>query len=198
MIIHWLFKHILSTWKWQRVPIISWITILGGGAETGRQIQNWVFHKGNVRHLFVVVMLVLLGWGRRRQWHPTPVLLPGKSHGQRSLVGCSPWGRWGLDTTKRLHFPFSLSCIGEGNGNPLQCSCLENPRDGGAWWAAVSGVTQSQTRLKWLSSSSRVLEKSSWGSDDELSIEGNVDIVQVQESWRTFRVERIACSRALR
>ena len=65
----------------------------GGGAETGRQIQNWVFHKGNVRHLFVVVMLVLLGWGRRRQWHPTPVLLPGKSHGQRSLVGCSPWGR---------------------------------------------------------------------------------------------------------
>ena len=67
---------------------------------------------------------------RRRQWHPTPVLLPGKSHGQRSLVGCSPWGRWGSDTTQRLHFHFSLSCIGEGNGNPLQCSCLENPRDG--------------------------------------------------------------------
>ena len=56
--------------------------------------------------------------------------------------------------TERLHFPFSLSCIGEGNGNPLQCSCLENPRDGGAWWAAVSGVAQSQTRLKRLSSSS--------------------------------------------
>ena len=54
--------------------------------------------------------------------------------------------------TERLHFHFSLSCIGEGNGNPLQCSCLENPRDGGAWWAAVSGVTQSWTRLKWLSS----------------------------------------------
>ena len=67
---------------------------------------------------------------RRRQWHPTPVLLPGKSHGQRSLVGCSPWGRWESDTTERLHFHFSLSCIGEGNGNPLQCSCLENPRDG--------------------------------------------------------------------
>ena len=85
---------------------------------------------------------------RRRQWHPTPVLLPGKSHGQRSLVGCSPWGRWESDTTERLHFHFSLSCIGEGNGNPLQCSCLENPRDGGAWWAAVYGVTQSRTRLK--------------------------------------------------
>ena len=68
----------------------------------------------------------------RRQWHPTPVLLPGKSHGQRSLVGCSPWGREESDTTERLHFHFSLSCIGEGNGNPLQCSCLENPRFGGA------------------------------------------------------------------
>ena len=52
------------------------------------------------------------------------------------------------DTTEQLHFHFSLSCIGEGNGNPLQCSCLENPRDGEAWWAAVYGVAQSQTRLK--------------------------------------------------
>ena len=92
---------------------------------------------------------LILGW--RRQWHPTPVLLPGKSHGQRSLVGCSPWGRWESDTTERLHFDFSLSSIGEGNGNPLQCSCLENPRDGGAWWAAVYGIAQSRTRLKWLS-----------------------------------------------
>ena len=66
----------------------------------------------------------------RRQWHPTPVPLPGKSHGRRSLVGCSPWGRKESDMTERLAFHFSLSCIGEGNGNPLQCSCLENPRDG--------------------------------------------------------------------
>ena len=87
----------------------------------------------------------------RRQWHPTPVLLPGKSHGQRS---CSPGGREESDTTEHLHSHFSLSCIGEGNGNPLQCSCLENPRDWGAWWAAVYGVAQSWTRLKWLSSSS--------------------------------------------
>ena len=94
---------------------------------------------------------------RRRQWHPTPVLLPGKSHGWRSLVGCSPWGCLESDTTERLHFHFSLSRIGEGNGNPLQCSCLENPRDGGAWWVAVSGVTQSRTRLKQLSSSSSSL-----------------------------------------
>ena len=61
------------------------------------------------------------------------------------LVGCSPWGCEESDTTEGLHFHFSLSCIGEGNGNPLQCSCLENPRDGVAWWAAVYGVAQSQT-----------------------------------------------------
>ena len=94
---------------------------------------------------------------RRRQWQPTPVLLPGKSHGQRSLVGCSPWGCEESDTTEWLHFRFSLSCIGEGNGNPLQCSCLETPRDSRAWWAAIYGVTQSWTRLKWLSSSSSSL-----------------------------------------
>ena len=64
---------------------------------------------------------------RRRQWQATPVLLPRKSHGWRSLVGCSPWGRYESDTTERLHFQFSLSHNGEGNGNPLQCSCLENP-----------------------------------------------------------------------
>ena len=83
-----------------------------------------------------------------------PVLLPGKSHGRRSLEGCSPWGLWGSDRTERLHFHFSLSCIGEDNGNPLQCSCLENPRGGEAWWAAVYGVAQSRTGLKRLSSSS--------------------------------------------
>ena len=57
---------------------------------------------------------------------------------------------------EQLHFHFSLSYIGEGNGNPLQCSCLENPRDGGAWWAAVYGVAQSRTRLKRLSTSSSI------------------------------------------
>ena len=91
---------------------------------------------------------------QRRHWRPTPVLLPGNSHGPRSLVGCSPWDHQELYLTEQLHFHFSLSCIGEGNGNPLQCSCLENPRDGGAWWAAVYGVAQSRTQLKGLSSSS--------------------------------------------
>ena len=98
-----------------------------------------------------IILSLLSKW--RRQWHPTPVLLPGKSRGWRSLVGCSPWGREESETSERVHFHFSLSCIGEGNGNPLQCSCLENPRDGGAWCAAVYGVAQSRTWLKRLSSS---------------------------------------------
>ena len=83
----------------------------------------------------------------RRQWQPTPVLLPGTSHGWRSLVGWSPWGCCELDTTERLHFHFSLSCIGEGNGNPLQRSCLENPRDRGAWW--VSSMGSHRVRHDW-------------------------------------------------
>ena len=65
--------------------------------------------------------------------------------------GLQSMGSLESDTTERPHFHFSLSCIGEGNGNPLQCSCLENPRDGRAWWAAVCGVVQSRTRLKQLS-----------------------------------------------
>ena len=72
--------------------------------------------------------------------------------------GCNPWGHEESDTTEQLPFHFSLSCIGEGNGNPLQCSCLENPMDSGVWWAAVFGVAQSRTRLKWLSSSSSSME----------------------------------------
>jgi len=106
----------------------------------------------------------IMVWYWRRQWHPTPVLLPGKSHGWRSLVGCSPWCHEESDTTERLDFHLSLLCIGEGNGNPLQCSCLENLRDGGAWWAAVYGVAQSRTQLKRLSSSS-----SNW--EDYLGLE---------------------------
>ena len=110
--------------------------------------------------LFFISIILLIYFppcsqdGQRRQWHPTPVLLPGKSHGRRSLVSCSPWGRKESDRAERHHFHFSLSCIGEGNGNPLQCSCLENPRDGGAWRAAVYGVAQNWTWLKRLSSSS--------------------------------------------
>ena len=113
-----------------------------------QKIRN---HKCTVDDIsYILDLLVMNG----TEWHPSPVLLPGISHGQRSPVGCSPWGLEELDTTERLHFHFSLSCIEEGNGNPLQCSCLENPRGGGARWASVYGVAQSQTRLKRLSSSS--------------------------------------------
>ena len=128
----------------------------------------------------------------RRQWLPTPVLFPGKSHGWRSLVGCSPWGREESDTTRQLHFHFSLSCIGEGNGNPLQCSCLENSRDGGALWAAVYGVAQSRTRLKRLSSSSRVLpnnfiKTSTWQSNGLFRNLGNLLVT----TFFTFKVHLI-------
>ena len=70
------------------------------------------------------------------------------------ILGSECWSHQAAPVGDRLHFHFSLSSIGEGNGNPLQCSCLENPRDGGAWWAAVYGVAQSRTLLKWLSCSS--------------------------------------------
>ena len=127
------------------------------GSGTRNQIANihWIMEKAKEFHkniYFCFIDYAKAFW--RRQWHPTPVLLPGKSHGWRSLVGCCPWGRYESDRTEWLHFHLSLSCIGEGNGNPLQCSCLENPKDGGAWWASVYGVTQSRTRLKRLSSSS--------------------------------------------
>ena len=92
-----------------------------------------------------VCLLISSEMLRRKQWHPTPVLLPGKSHEWRSLVGYSPWGCEEWDTTERLHFHFSLSCIGEGNGNPFQCSCLENPRDGSLVGCCLWGHTESDT-----------------------------------------------------
>ena len=149
----WLSSSSISERAW---PVETGLA--GGPADPHRVLRGdlWLFDWWGVfsEWSWLVELSLLRSHTWRRQWHPTPVLLPGKSHGQRSLVGCSPWGREELDTTERLHFDISLSCIREGNGNPLQCSCLENPRDGGAWWAAVYGVAQSQTRLKWLSSSS--------------------------------------------
>ena len=120
-------------------------------------IWNFLFHvllKPILENFerFTLLVCEMSAW--RRQWQATPVLLPRKSHGWRSLVGFSPWGRYQSDATEQLHFHFSLSCNGEGNGNSLQCSCLENPWDGRVWWAAVYGVAQSRTWLKRLSSSS--------------------------------------------
>ena len=120
------------------------------------------FHLLTLTWFWNFLISMTLGSVQRRQWQPTLVFLPGKSHGRRSLVGCSPWGPWELDMTERLHFHFSLSCIGEGNGGPLQCSCLENPRDGGAWWAAAYGVAQSRTRLKRQQQQQQLLELSAF------------------------------------
>ena len=131
---------------------------------------------------------------QRRQWRPTSVLLPGKSHGRRSLVGCRPWSRKELDMTERLPFHFSLLCIGEGNGNPLQCSCLENPRDGGAWWATVYGVTQSRPGLKRLSSSSSmwlILEKVPYAHEKIcilLLLDGVLNKYQLNPSGLMYRL----------
>ena len=125
---------------------------------------------------------------QRKQWHPTPVLLPGKSHGRRSLVGCSPWGRKESDTTEQLHFHFSLSCTGEGNGNPLQCSCLDNPRDRGAWWAAIYGVTKSWTWLKWLNSSKKGPDLEAVGGWRDIIFEFSLGHTKFQQTeickWR--------------
>ena len=120
--------------------------------EEPRRLQSMGLLK--VGHDWVTSLSLFTFMHWRRKWQPTPVFLPGESQGQRSLVGFRLWGRTESDTTERLHFHFSLSCIEEGNGNPLKCSCLQNPMHGGAWWAAFSGVAQSQTRLKRLSSSS--------------------------------------------
>ena len=100
------------------------------GRGTRDQIANirWIIEKVREFHKNIYFCFI-----EGERWQLAPAFLPGKSHGRRSLVGCSPRGHEESDMTEQLHFHSSLSCIGEGNGNPLQCSCLENPRDGGAW-----------------------------------------------------------------
>ena len=117
--------------KWGYWTFKEGLSFPGKHVHKWSDTENRVIHRESA-HLVNVSFCLPSEEEWRRQWHPTPVLLPGKSHGRRSLEGCSSWGHWGSDTTEQLHFHFSLSCIGEGNGNPLQCSCLENPRDGGA------------------------------------------------------------------
>ena len=93
-------------------------------------------------------------------------------------MGCSPWGCKESDTTEQLHFHFSLSCTAEGDGSPLQCSCLGNPREGGDWWAAVYGVAQSWTRLKQLSSSSSQAEEREEYSSHSWDVQGVLAVVE--------------------
>ena len=168
--INWLLKFVLFAYSFQHWLFpgydlyVWWYVLVGRAASCFSWQQKYA-------PLYLIIWSLGCLWKRACKtclfhplsWHPFflekamaphSVLLPGKSHGRRSLEGCSPPGHWRLDATEQLHFHFSLSCIGEGNGKPLQCSCLENPRDGRNWWAAVCGVTQSRKRLKWLSSSS--------------------------------------------
>ena len=150
-------KHLDKTKKNKKLYLfyLGWKTLIRNNFHLLSQVRFTYAH--TISFVQVPELAFALACYRRRQWHPTPELLPGESNGWRSLVGCSPWGRWESDMTEWLHFHFSLLCTGEGNGNSLQCSCLENPRDRGAWWAAFYGVAKSQTRLKQHSSSS-----SSW------------------------------------
>ena len=124
----------------------AWQAPVHGGRKESETTGHWT-------HVYIQ----LTHFAVQQRLTPEKVMAPHSStlawKTPWSLVGCSPRGCTESDTTEPLHFHFSLSCIGEGSGNPLQCSCLENPRDGGAWWSAVYGVTQSRTRLKRLSSS---------------------------------------------
>ena len=146
---HWLSGPLGAGWGKNK---LYWTAF--GVSQRNQEMMKTKGASQRQRMAWTLTLIWINGMIRRRQWHPTPVLLPGKSHGRRRLVGCSPWGCKKSDTTEWLPFHFSLSCIGEENGNPLQRSCLENPRDGEAWWAAIYGVAQSWTRLRWLSSSS--------------------------------------------
>ena len=128
----------------------SWTQL--GDWTTAKSLSASLLHSGQSPNFLDTLTRTL----QIRQWHPTPVLLPGKSHGWRSLEGCSPWGRWGSDTTERLHFHFFTFMHWRRKWQPTPVFLPENPRDGGAWWAAIYGVAQSQTRLKWLSSSSSI------------------------------------------
>ena len=120
-----------STLAWKISPMDGgawWATVLGV-AKSQARLSDFTFTY----------------W--RKKWQPTPVFLPGESQGQRSLVGCPLWGHTESDTTEAMKRLSMHACVGEGNGIPLQYSCLENPRDKGAWWAAIYGVAKSRTRL---------------------------------------------------
>ena len=107
----------------------AWWAAVHGVAKSWTRLSD-LAAAAAVTLALIFVSFTFLHW--RRKWQPTPVFVPGESQGRGSLVGCCLWGREEMDTTEQLHFHFSLSCIGEGYGNLRQCSCLENPRDGGA------------------------------------------------------------------
>ena len=142
--LEWVAISFSSAWKWKvKVKSLSHVRLLATpwtdcslpGSSVHGIFQARVLEWGASYWLLIENKKIWSNWLclgvlTEKAMATTPVLLPWKSHGRRSLVGCSPGGCEESDTTEWLHFHFSVSCIGGGNGNPLQCSCLENPRDG--------------------------------------------------------------------
>ena len=133
----------LCDWICRNIHVIEWIFV--------QVSTEWIYYSVTS---YVYIFEYICEQVLEKAMAPHSSTLAWKIPWMEKPGGLQSMGSLRVDTTERLHFHFSLSCIGEGNGNLLQCSCLENPRDGGAWWAAVSGVAQSRTRLKRLSSSS--------------------------------------------
>ena len=149
-------------WCWRRLLRVPWTA-----RRSNQSILKEISPGCSLEGLILKLKLQDFGHLIQRADSFEKTLMLGKIEGRRRkgregngnplqyscMVGCSPWSLKEWDTTEQLHFHFSLSCIGEGNGNLFQCSCLENPRDGGAWWSAIFGVAQSRRRLMQHSSS---------------------------------------------
>ena len=143
--------------------------------EPGRLQSMWSLR---VRHDWATSLSLFTFMHWRRKWQPTPVFLPGESQGWRNLVGYSPWVAQNWTRLSDFTSFISLTSYfitGEGNGNPLQYSCLENPMDRGAWWAMVHGVAESQTRLRWLSTHAHKTRQT--------GLNGNWDVWTMWRVW---------------
>ena len=130
----------------------AWWAAIYGVAQSRTPLKRLSSSSSNTAY---VIFFRELAIEREKAMAPHSSTLAWKIPWTEDPGGLQSMGSRRVDATERLHFHFLLSCTGEGNGNPLHCSCLENPRDGGPWWAAIYGVAQSRTRLKRLSSSSR-------------------------------------------
>ena len=174
-------------WCWGRLLRVPWIA-----RRSNQSILKEINSEDSLEGLMLKMKLQYFGhllWRAkslelRRQWQPTPVLLPGKSHGQRSLVGCSPWVREESDMTEWLHFHFSLPCIGEGDGNPLQWACHLWGRTEADWSDLAAAA--SHWKRSWSSERLKVKgEVSNRGWDGWIEFEQTLGASEGQEDWCT-------------